>query len=238
MVKIWLDDERKSPTLSRARQIQDWMTKHKSNILVLRKKNNNTEDSVIAGIYYELKNGIVKKYKSLKTERERQEFLLRLKRYGLSEETLMEVLTIIEKFRVERQKEDPIYYQNAKLIEAWILEHGETPKNNTSSSPEEGSLCRKLTNIRLNLINPFMLCETDEEVDKFLTKLETGKSGITREQFAEIVRIYRLAVERRRPETKVATQQVGEVSYTADAIECDTAEKIMKMLERNNGKKK
>ena len=126
-----------------------------------------------------IRQTLIKPYKEAKTEEEKEKVL---ERSGLTKEQFEEIVGIVKKIDIDNI---PALLQNARDIQKWIEEQGTTtPPNMQSEDEEEKRLGRALAEIRRSLIKPCKEAETEEEKEKVLER-----SGLTKEQFEEIVGI-------------------------------------------------
>ena len=136
---IIVEDDDENPTISIVKSIQNWRKEH-GNPVVLRAIGYDVpmDEKVIAKICIEIKNGIIQKYKEIRTDKDREAFIEYLKKsYRLRFEQFEEILKVIDAIEIKRREDVPIYLENARLIAKWKEENGRKPGYSNSASEEE-----------------------------------------------------------------------------------------------------
>jgi len=104
-----------------------------------------------------IRDYVIKPYRNLKTEKEREEYK---QKYPYFDE-VMEIVNEIDKNNVSR------YLINAREIKRWMEERGTTkPPRKDSKDEEEKRLGNALNTIRTYVIKPYMSLKTEEEREK------------------------------------------------------------------------
>ena len=149
-------------------RIKKWM-KDNNTTRPPRKQNDNEtvpEDEAILGVVLgNIKSGLIKPYKELKTEEEKEE-------YKKKHPELEDVMAMVEE--IDRNnipiKEEQIHYINILKIIKWMKDNNTTrpPRKHNKTVPEdEAILGGALASIRLNLIKPYKELETEEEKEEY-----------------------------------------------------------------------
>ena len=180
----------KIPTsLKNIRDIKEWMERNKTTRSPRQKGENISEESRLGEALKRIKNGLIKPYKELRSEEEREEYIGKLEdreQEPISREQFMEIIKTLEEIDI------PTRLRNIRDIKEW-MERNETTipprcKGEDISKEEEG-LGKALSNIRCSLIKPYKELKTEEEREKYISKLENRrKEPISRDQFMEIIK--------------------------------------------------
>ena len=180
----------KIPTsLKNIRDIKEWMERNKTTRSPRQKGENISEESRLGEALKRIKNGLIKPYKELRSEEEREEYIGKLEdreQEPISREQFMEIIKTLEEIDI------PTRLRNIRDIKEW-MERNETTipprcKGEDISKEEEG-LGKALSNIRCSLIKPYKELKTEEEREEYIGKLEDRKQEpISREQFMEIIK--------------------------------------------------
>ena len=187
-------DKNNIPTsLRNIRNVKEWMkrnetTKPPSTV----GKNISEEEKRLGRALSNIKSRLIKPYKELKTEEEREEYISKLenrKRESLSREQFIEIIETIE--GIDRNN-IPTGLRNIRKIKKW-MERNETtipPRSGGKDLPEEEKgLGVALSGIRQELINPYKKLKTKEEREDYISKLENReKESISRDQLMEIIK--------------------------------------------------
>ena len=138
------------------------------------------EERKLGKVLGNIRQKLIKPYKELKTEEEREKY--RKRRPEIEE--IMKIVEEIDKNNI------PTTLRNIRDIKEW-MERNETtipPRSDVKDLPEEG-LGRALRTIRQDLIKPYKELKTEEEREEYIGKLEDRKQEpISREQFMEIIK--------------------------------------------------
>ena len=180
----------KIPTsLKNIRDIKEWMERNKTTRSPRQKGENISEESRLGLALKRIKNGLIKPYKELRSEEEREEYIGKLEdreQEPISREQFMEIIKTLEEIDI------PTRLRNIRDIKEW-MERNETTipprcKGEDISKEEEG-LGTALSKIRCSLIKPYKELKTEEEREKYISKLENRrKEPISRDQFMEIIK--------------------------------------------------
>ena len=147
------------------------------------------EEKGLGSALLTIRQNLIKPYKELKTEEEREEYIGKLEdreQEPISREQFMEIIKTLEEID---KNNIPTRLRDIRDIKEW-MERNETtrPPRRGAISEEEKRLGRALSTIRHNLIRPYKELKTEEERKEYISKLENrGKEPISREQFMEII---------------------------------------------------
>ena len=179
--------------LKNIRDIKEWMKRNETTIPPSTVgKNISEEEKRLGRALSNIKSRLIKPYKELKTEEEREEYISKLenrKRESLSREQFIEIIETIE--GIDRNN-IPTGLRNIRKIKKW-MERNETtipPRSGGKDLPEEEKgLGVALSGIRQELINPYKKLKTKEEREDYISKLENReKESISRDQLMEIIK--------------------------------------------------
>ena len=178
--------------LKNIRNIKEWMKKNDTTIPPSCTRKELPEEEKRLGKALEgMRHRIIKPYKELKTEEEREEYISNLenkKIESLSRDQFMEIIETVEEID---KNNIPAYLKNIRDIKEWMKRNETTIPPSTvgkNISEEEKRLGRALSNIKSRLIKPYKELKTEEEREEYISKLENRKrESLSREQFIEII---------------------------------------------------
>ena len=178
--------------LKNIRNIKEWMKKNDTTIPPSCTRKELPEEEKRLGKSLEgMRHRIIKPYKELKTEEEREEYISNLenkKIESLSRDQFMEIIETVEEID---KNNIPAYLKNIRDIKEWMKRNETTIPPSTvgkNISEEEKRLGRALSNIKSRLIKPYKELKTEEEREEYISKLENRKrESLSREQFIEII---------------------------------------------------
>ena len=154
-----IDKNNISPYLSNARAIREWIEKS-GGTKPPSSKSKNEEEKRLGRALGAIRYKLIKSYKILETEEERENF--RKKHPEIDE-----IIEIIEE--IDKNNMSP-YLSNARAIKEWIEKSGGTkPPNSKSKNEEEKRLGRALGTIR-EYLKTYMRLETEEKREEFRKK--------------------------------------------------------------------
>ena len=171
---------RRTSYLEKIYEIKEWMERNETTIPPRRGAI--SEEDGLGRALSCIRQNLIKPYKELKTEEEREQY--RKRRPEIEE--IMKIVEEIDKNNI------PTRLRNIREIKKW-MERNETTipprcKGEDISKEEEG-LGKALSNIRCSLIKPYKELKTEEEREKYISKLENRrKEPISRDQFMEIIK--------------------------------------------------
>ena len=150
----------RSDYLTNARAIKVWIEKS-GGTKPPSESSKDAEERRLGRALSTIRRKLIKPYKSLKTDEERESF--REKHPEIDE--VMKIVGEIDKNNISP------YLTNARAIKVWIEESGGTkPPSYGAKDKEEKQLGVKLSTIREKLIKPYKRLETDEERESFREK--------------------------------------------------------------------
>ena len=185
-------DKNNIPTrLRNIRDIKEWMERNETTRPPRKSGGENLteEEKGLGSALLTIRQNLIKPYKELKTEEEREEYIGKLEdreQEPISREQFMEIIKTLEEID---KNNIPTRLRDIRDIKEW-MERNETtrPPRRGAISEEEKRLGRALSTIRHNLIRPYKELKTEEERKEYISKLENrGKEPISREQFMEII---------------------------------------------------
>ena len=184
----------KIPTsLKNIRDIKEWMERNETTIPPRQSEGAISKEEKDLGVALgTIRNRLIKPYKKLKTEEEREEYISKLenrKQEPLSRDQFMEIIGTVEEID-ENNIKIPTQLKNIRDIKEW-MERNETtipPRQSEGAiSEEEKGLGNALSNIKRTLINPYKELKIEER-EEYISKLENReREPISREQFMEII---------------------------------------------------
>ena len=139
------------------------------------------EERKLGRVLGTIRQNLIKPYKELKTEEEREKY--RKRRPEIEE--IMKIVEEIDKNNI------PAYLKNIRDIKEWMKRNETTipPRCKVEDISKEEGLGTALSNIRCSLIKPYKELKTEEEREEYIGKLEDWKQEpISREQFMEIIK--------------------------------------------------
>ena len=147
----------RSSYLTNARAIKAWIEKS-GGTKPPNRRSKDEEERRLGIALGTIRSSFIKLYISLETEEEREKF-------REQHPETDEVLEIVHKID---ENNIPIKLIQARAIKAWIEQSGGTkPPSISSKNEDEKRLGIELSNIRQNLIKPYISLETEEEMEKF-----------------------------------------------------------------------
>ena len=181
----------KIPTsLKNIRDIKEWMEGNETTIPPRQSGENSSEEEKRLGrALSNIRCSLIKPYKELKTEEEREEYISKLEnraREPLSRKQFIEIIKTVEEIDI------PTSLRNIRGIKEW-MERNETTipprKSGENLSEEEKRLRKALSDIRCSLIKPYKELKTEGEREEYISKLENGaREPLSRKQFMEIIK--------------------------------------------------
>ncbi len=168
--------------LEKIYEIKEWMERNETTRPPRQSGENISEEEKRLGRALScIRQNLIKPYKELKTEEEREQY--RKRRPEIEE--IMEIVEEIDKNNI------PTSLRNIRGIKEWM------ERNETTIPPrgcgkdlleEERRLGRSLGTIRKELINPYKELKAEEEREEYISNLENRKYGtLSRKQFMEII---------------------------------------------------
>ena len=180
----------KIPTsLKNIRDIKEWMEGNETTIPPRQSGENSSEEEKRLGrALSNIRCSLIKPYKELKTEEEREEYISKLEnraREPLSRKQFIEIIKTVEEIDI------PTSLRNIRGIKEW-MERNETTipprKSGENLSEEEKRLGKALSDIRCSLIKPYKELKTEGEREEYISKLENrAREPLSRKQFMEII---------------------------------------------------
>ena len=181
----------KIPTsLKNIRDIKEWMEGNETTIPPRQSGENSSEEEKRLGrALSNIRCSLIKPYKELKTEEEREEYISKLEnraREPLSRKQFIEIIKTVEEIDI------PTSLRNIRGIKEW-MERNETTipprKSGENLSEEEKRLRKALSDIRCSLIKPYKELKTEGEREEYISKLENrAREPLSRKQFMEIIK--------------------------------------------------
>ena len=175
---------RRTSYLEKIYEIKEWMERNETTIPPRGGGKDLPEEERKLGIVLgTIRQNLIKPYKELKTEEERE-------KYRKRRPEIEEIMKIVEKID---KNNIPAYLKNIRDIKEWMKRNETTIpprcKKGEDISKEEEGLGTALSNIRCSLIKPYKELKTEEEREEYIGKLEDRKQEpISREQFMEIIK--------------------------------------------------
>ena len=175
---------RRTSYLEKIYEIKEWMERNETTIPPRGGGKDLPEEERKLGIVLgTIRFSLIKPYKELKTEEERE-------KYRKRRPEIEEIMKIVEKID---KNNIPAYLKNIRDIKEWMKRNETTIpprcKKGEDISKEEEGLGTALSNIRCSLIKPYKELKTEEEREEYIGKLEDRKQEpISREQFMEIIK--------------------------------------------------
>ena len=205
-------------SLRNVRKIKEWMEENGTARPPSNNSNNNVEQK-LGKVLANIRRILIKPYKVLKTEEEREGYINKLenrKNEPITREQFMEILDIVEE--IDRNNV-PVSLRNARKIKEWMEENGTArPPSKTSNNNVEQKLGEVLGNIRNKLIKPYKVLKTEEEREGYINELENRKKEpMTREQFMEILDIVEEIDKKRKNLTELVEQSKATQEKVAEA---------------------
>ena len=188
-----IDRNNISTSLSNIRKIKKWMERNEKTIPPRSGgKDLPEEEKGLGKALVGIRQYLINPYKELKTEEEREEYISKLEnreKESISRDQFMEIIKTVEEID---KNNIPTRLRNIRDIKEW-MERNETTipprKKGEEISEEEKRLGVALLDIRYSLINPYKELKTEEEREKYISKLENRrKESISRDQFMEIIK--------------------------------------------------
>mgnify|MGYP007005320034 CR=1 FL=1 len=155
--------------------IREWMKKNNTTRPPRGKGDNkdiSEEEGILGNQLRQIRHYLIKPYKELESENEKEEYK---KKHPELEEIIM-IVEEIDRNNV-RLKEDSAFYWNALKIKEWMEKNQATQpprsqyksrKTGKNAVPvEEARLGDKLSEIRMNLISPYLKLETEKDKESY-----------------------------------------------------------------------
>ena len=235
----------KIPTsLKNIRDIKEWMERNKTTRSPRQKGENISEEEKRLGnaLSNSIRQKLIKPYKELKTEEEREEYIGKLEdreQEPISREQFMEIIKTLEEIDKKNIK-IPTGLRNIRDIKEW-MERNETTipprKKGEEISEEEKRLGGALLDIRYSLIKPYKELKTEEEREEYISKLENRKKeSMSRKQFMEIIKTVEEIDRDREKLTDLVEQSKATQEKVAEAKKLESMyEQELKSKEQKEG---
>ena len=155
-----IDSNNISQYLRNARAIKEWIEKS-GDTKPPSTNSKDEEEKRLGNALRTIRHQLIKPYMELKTEEEKE-------KYRKKHPELEEVMEIINE--IDSNNISP-YFKNARAIKEWIEKSGDTkPPSQKSKDEEEKRLGSALSNMRRQLIKPYMNLKTEKEREEYKEK--------------------------------------------------------------------